>query len=78
MLIDVTDPSEVIKAELAARRKRGAEPASQTQLANLTGFSWRQWTERMRGRVPWRLDEAERIARVLEIPLARLTEEPRP
>ena len=69
MLPTVIDPPGAIRAAL---NRRTAEPTTQTQLATYVGLSWRQWTERMRGRVPWRADEIARVARALDVPVSDL------
>lgn len=72
MMPTVIDPARVIKDTL---KRRTAAPRTQTQLATAADLTWRQWTQRMRGDVAWRVDELERIASALEIQLCDLVAE---
>lgn len=73
-----TDTASVIRAVLHRRSARQADPSTQTHLAHSVGLSWRQWQERMSGRVDWRLDDLRRIAAALEIDVADLATDYRP
>jgi hypothetical protein len=77
MMPTVIDPARVIRDAL---KGRSVAPRTQTQLAAAAGLTWRQWTQRMRGDVAWRLDELDRIATALRVPLCDLVgdEEPKP
>lgn len=74
MIPPVIDPAGVIRDAL---EQRTTAPRTQTQLARAIDLTWRQWTERMRGNVPWRADELGRVSRVLDVPLTALIAGPK-
>jgi hypothetical protein len=61
---------------VSARIRRAIRRAgrAQTGVATMSGLSWPQWQRRMRGDVGWRVDEVQRIAEHLGVPLADLIE----
>lgn len=73
MMPTVIDPARAIRDAL--KRQTVAPRKTQTNLAAEVDLTWRQWTQRMRGDVAWRIDELERIAGVLDIPLCDLVAE---
>ena len=73
MVQAVTDPARVIRDAL--KHQTVVPRRTQTQIAAQVGLTWRQWTQRMRGDVTWRLDELERVAQALDIELYELMRE---
>jgi hypothetical protein len=61
---------------VSKRIKRAVREAgrAQTGVATMCGLSWPQWQRRMSGAVGWRLDEVQRIAEYLEVPLTELAD----
>jgi hypothetical protein len=51
----------------------GEQKRRQTEVAQQAALSWPQWQRRMSGSVPWRIGEVVDVARVLDVPLDRLT-----
>jgi len=73
MLTDMsTDDGPAVSKRIKSAVGRAGR--AQTGVATMCGLSWPQWQRRMRGDVGWRLDEVQRIAEHLGVPLTELTE----
>ena len=62
--------TESVSTEIRAELRR--QSVSQRELARRVGWAQSQLWKRLRGQVPYRSDEIERIARALEIPVDQL------
>ena len=59
-----------VSAEIRDEMKR--QSVSQRELARRVGWAQSQLWKRLRGLVPYRTDEIERIARALDVPVSQL------
>jgi transposase len=69
-------PSERVRRNVRAEIARAG--LNQENVAEQIGLSYATFRRRLTGPGDWRAGELEAIARALRIPLARLTEEPKP
>ncbi len=58
-----------IRAEAARQQRAG------TTIAKAIGMSYRSWSNRLAGRVPWRDYEVRAVAAELDVPVYRLYED---
>jgi hypothetical protein len=59
--------SDYVRSEIALARTTGIA------VRDMIGMSKTAWERRMSGRVKWRVEELEAVARALSLPLDRLT-----
>lgn len=65
--------TRAISANVRAEIARAGR--TQRDIAEAIGLTYSQWQRRMSGTVKWRIDELQRIARHLSVPLPALTGE---
>ena len=63
-------PSTIVSAKI--RGAMGETQVTQIALSQRTGMGQTLISERLRGQVPWRVDEVVHVARALGVPLQRL------